>query len=462
MSNLRGKSSNSISLRLSFSCLWLYLNGLVLGLVLPISVHAQTEEAATLLEQSVEHSVEQSELQKQVDKEKLRHSIDVQFVELRKDLEQENAFSLELADGYFEYATLLSEAGYYEDANSAYEKANHIQKTNHGIDSEQQIPALEALFNNYFLSGEIDEAQTYIENVVRIEEKNPSIKDKPSTIMQLKLGHYYLDKLKNSSPDSEIAVTYLKLANKYFLAVVQQNREKKLSGTLFPYGELAMTSYLGDQLVRKPEKIYKSSFQLSSANLLREVRGHSQAVMSTESAPVEDIQHNVEIDQALPRALSMLKYYFNKADEEGNVKEALKATLALGGLNYLAGRVQLAKDYYAMAWAVAKLLPENHPDRLALKQPAQLPDFKYAYNPVVNQDEIDNADDGDQILTVPLQFDVNERGSIKNVKVLVDAERKLVSKAKRELRKYPFRPAIREGLLTDAEGFVQLVAVNVN
>ncbi|MBX2849689.1 MAG: hypothetical protein KTR16_15305, partial [Acidiferrobacterales bacterium] len=65
------------------------------------------------------------------------------------------------------------------------------------------------------------------------------------------------------------------------------------------------------------------------------------------------------------------------------------------------------------------------------------------------------------LLEIPMQFDVNDRGGIKNIQALTDTERKLVSKAKYELRKYPFRLAIVEGRLNDSQGYTYAVAVNL-
>ena len=434
--------------------------GLMTLLLLTTGISQATQDSANPGPDQATDPVSQIDLEKNLDRQRLHQEIDAQFERIRLGKENGSAFNLELGDEYLNYATLLSQAGFFDDANSAYQRAAHIQKTNHGIDSAQQLPALEGLFNNKFAVGDINDAEKYLDDVARVEQKNPSLRDKSSVLMRLKMGHYYLEKLKNISKTNELGQRYLKSANKYFLAVIEQNESKKLKGSLFPYGELAMTSYLGDQLQRRPDKVFTSNLVRTPANLLKEIRGHGTSTTTAELAPIEDILYNEELDQALPRALSMLKYYFKKADAEGNVEEALKATLALGDLNFLSGRTQRAKDYYAYAWATSQLLAENHPDRLALEQPAQLPNFKYAYNPVVNQEQFDDQN-ASEVLAMPLEFDVNKRGAIKNIKSLVDAERKLVSKAKRELRKYPFRPAIKQGRLSDSQDFVQAVAVEI-
>ncbi len=394
------------------------------------------------------------------DRGQLQRQIDAQLVELLETKKNETPFSLKLGENYFNYGLLLTEFGSYQEANDAFEDSLHIQKTNHGIDSAQQLPALEVLFDNNFAVLDIENAESYVARAVRVEEKNPEIKDRPSVKMQLQLGHYYLDKLENSDFRHESAAKHLRLASQYFMAVIEQNKDRPLDQIALPFGELAMTNYLGNKIIRKPEVRYEDPdpFPPTFTERLAELNGISldSEPLIVVNAPVDDIIYNDYLNGAVPRAMEALKEYFNKAYAEEDVEEALYASLALGDINYLVGRINTADDYYAVAGNVANILPETHPQRLELEKPMSLPAFSYAYT---ESEEDNEFNIGVESISVPLQFNVDQKGRISKIVSIAEIDSRLLTKAKRELRDLTFRPALVNGERVTLDDFIYNVSV---
>jgi len=283
-----------------------------------------------------------------VDRNKLLQEIDAQLLQLSEVKKNEDSFSPVLAESYKNYGSLLTEAGYYQAANEAFQQALQIQRSNHGISGSEQLPTLESLFDNNFAMDEIDEAESYVARTIRIEKENPDIEDRPSVTMQLKLGHYFLDKLQTSSPESEKSAAYLRAANNYFMAVIEQNRHLRLDQVRLPYGEVAMTNYLGNKIYRKPEFVYErdKSIPVTTEILLNQVRGR---ILNTPAsikvdAPIVDLNYNEYLNGSFPRATNALKEHFRKAYDENNIEEALYAATALGDSNFMLDRNQAAPD----------------------------------------------------------------------------------------------------------------------
>lgn len=393
-----------------------------------------------------------------IDNGQLLLEIDEQLLKLNAAKRNGDAFSLALAENYLQYGALLTEAGAYDEANSAFEQALQIQRSNHGIDAPEQMPTLEALFNNHMALQAIESAETYVARALRIEKENSNIVDRPSVNMQLRLGHYYLNRLETSSLDGEKSVSYLRSAIDYFMAIIEQNKHRRLDQVSMPYGELAMVSYYGSNISRKPEIIYEEEeFDPGSVDPIAVARGiiseSSQRI--TRDAPAEDIAYNDYLNRVVPNALEELKVYFRKAYDEENVEQALQASLALGDLNYLAGRDEKADEYYKVAWSVSEVLPDQHPSRMALRKPTEIPSFSYAYSAV---EKVETKSD----VTVNFAFDVDEKGRLRNISTQDNVDSQLSSKARRELRDIIFRPALVDGNRTSAENFVYPVLVKTD
>lgn len=398
-----------------------------------------------------------------LDRRELLQEVDQQFVKLNAAKRNGDPFSIELADNYLQYAALLTEADAYDEANAAYEQALHIQRSNHGINAIEQLPTLEALFDNHLITGNIENADSYVARALRIEKENINIVDRPSATMQLKLGHYFLSRLEASSLESEASAKYLRTAHNYFMAVIDQNKHRRLDQVNLPYGEVAMTNYLGTQISRKPEFIYEqdSSVPVTSEIIRNQLRGRALNLPDQVrvDAPNDDLQYNDYLDRSYPRATNALKEHFLKASEENNAEQALYATIGLGDFNFMLGRNQVADEYYEVAWKIANILPSSHSIKLALNQPVRLPEFNYAYEQARNK----NGTDSDEtVLLVPMKFNVDDKGRLRNISAVADIEKELWSKAERALRQMIFRPALAEGKRSTVKDFVYSVPVRIN
>ena len=330
-----------------------------------------------------------------------------------------------------------------------------LAQSNIGSDSVDQLPSLEGILTEQLRQDERANAEKTLARIIAVEEKNPARDDESSIKMQLELGHYYLVKLAETDPNQESSVDYLRKAHDYFMAVIERNKDMPFNQGYLPYGELAMAAYLSSNINRKPEFIHVEEDSDAGSDPTAEGRGivsdTSQRV--TLPAPAEDIAYNDYLNRTIPNVIEELKEYYNKAIAEKNAEEALSATMAIGDLNFLVGRDETADKYYQFAWKLAGVFPEQHPQKMALTKPSKIPSFNYTYSSVMDSGSAVTVD-------VPLQFDIDERGRLRDISSTSDdISSQLSSKARREVRDLIFRPALDGGNRVKTDEFAYIMAV---
>ena len=324
--------------------------------------------------------------------------------------------------------------------------------------SLEQLSRLKEQFDSQLRQGNIESAEKYLDQAVKIEQQDSTLTEKPSITMQLEIGHYYLNKLKETDPNANSAPAYLRESIERFTSIIEQNNHQRIDEVMLPYGELAMASYLGNNIVRKAEFFFDED-DLGDGSAEPNGQGPGASSETAQrvrvSAPEEDLLHNDYLNRVVPNTLEVLKVYYRKAYDEENVVEALYAVLALGDLNFSVGREEIADQYYKVAWNVGSVLPSNHPRRLGLSQPSPIPNFNYAYSPNIS---VESA----ETMNMPLKFDVNQKGQLDNITSVSDDDKEFLSKARRELRGMIFRPALNNGERISQEDYEYVLSMKTN
>jgi len=379
----------------------------------------------------------------------LAKQLDQQFYTLNLALQNENVFSPIVGEHYFGYGTLLKQAGRFDEARDAFVDALHIEKVNNGIYAIEQRPTLKALFETYLAMGNAEDLEDSLKRVIWLEDQNPELRDNFSFDMVLKMGNYKLDRYLERPSSSEGALLLLESAKQYFAYALARYEDNPISELLMPYGELALTSFLEYQ-------VYYSSTSNSLNSYDRGFRFGSRRPLS--SAQLYD-QPNRLGGRSTKIGLSgefYLKRYLTKARIEENDEQIANALLGLGDINLMSGRIDLAQEYYRLAWQQAQTLADDSPIRLGLNQPVELPAFNYSMTrlPIKGRRET---------IAIPLTIDVAANGKVASVdKIALDDEyTDYYARAKRTVNKLIFRPAIIDGKLADVQQFTHQVKVHV-
>jgi len=359
----------------------------------------------------------------------LRRDVDAAYAALTKTLEEEDSFSPALGEHYLAYGHILLKAGQPRDARKAFASALHIQKVNHGIYDLQQRHILKSMFDAHYILDEPDDYEDVLRRILWLEDKNDGYKDDLSYDMILKVGNANIDRFLRRPSASELALSYLSKAKRYFQYAVRRFGDVPLTEKKLPYGELALVSLLEGttqpRLERPPQDRF-AAFDMTRANRIG-VGEHKRAVK----------QHAQKIHLGGDKDL---RQYFMKAEAEGNQREIVHALLSLGDMAQLFQRTPLAHRYYVSAWEGAQDLANDDPLRTQMNQPVQLPAFNYAMERKHVERRLPSK-------LIPMSFDVLPSGKSTNILPMADDSEHIeyYKSARRSLRKLTFRPAIIDG-----------------
>lgn len=367
----------------------------------------------------------------------LRASLERQFEQILKLEEEEDAFSENLGEAYLGYGRLLGEVGRLEEARDMYAKALHISKINNGVYAIEQRPVLRTMFYMFQAQGKVEEMENYLKQVIWLERKQPELRDTFSYDMVLALGNTYIDKYRAWPKITETSLIRINKSIHYLNYAIKRYSDLPLEQGLLPYGEMALLYYFKHRIAIE---LNRGFYEYSRTRQFTEL----------DKFPAVDSRTSF-----LNSAQGYLKTYLKKATEEGDIEHQVRALRDLGDINLLFERGRVAESYYEKAWLLASELPPTHELVTSFEQPNKIPDFNYAGARATYLDREVEA------VYVPLIMNLDRFGRIE--KILTKAEDnplpKYVFRAKRESRKYFFRPPIDNGKMIEAAGHEQTIRV---
>lgn len=373
-----------------------------------------------------EETVLQAE-QEQVETDRLRYNLEQQFKKLRKTIEEEDAFSLALAEDYFSYGLLLRDSGRYDEAIEVLIDALHILKVNHGIYSMEQRPVLKVLFDIHYDRGDTEDFEDYLGRILWIETKNTEINDEFSYHLLIEVGNRYLDEFLRTPTAGQRSIETLLRAKNHLRSALRLYEDKPLSQILLPYGELSLISVLGGRLYSDVDKT--SSLEDPRIKRSRDLQGRELALFSY-------------FEHSFSDGVGVLKRYLKKAKAEESITHQIRALIGLGDLHQLFKRFLPARDYYQAAFELASLHSDGDGMEYieSFKRPLPLPSFLYS----IERDAV--LPDRPTTL-IPLKLMVDARGQVTSVKYSEQSsdEKRFFIKARRQAKKLVFRPALIDG-----------------
>jgi hypothetical protein len=360
----------------------------------------------------------------------LRDSLERQFQEIQTLKETENAFSERLGESYLAYGRSLTQAGRTDEARSMLVNALHIAKINNGVTSIEQRPILRELFEMNLALGNTQEMTEQVARIVWLEKKNPAEQDIYSFDIIVRLGNYYLDLYLNNRAISELSLSHLNNSTKYLGYAINRYGDRPLSEVLLPYGELALAHY---EKSRIQNEVDRSFYQDTRK------RGYSD---------LDKLQVKHSRLNSFSRSEGFLKDYLRKAKSERDLVNTIQALLGLGDLNLLTGRYMAANKYFDLAWTGAQNLPLAHPIVTSFANPVKLPSFNFS---VVRRPPISAR----ETEMVALSINIDDDGRVRRVatEALVDTDKSTITKARRLVKRYKFRPIIENGKLVASKDY---------
>jgi tetratricopeptide (TPR) repeat protein len=360
----------------------------------------------------------------------LRASLKRQFQQIQILKETEDAFSERLGESYRAYGRSLTQAGRTEEARAMLVNALHIIKVNDGVNSIEQRPILRELFEMNLALGNTEEMTAQVDRIIWLENRHSKEQDSYSFDMVARLGNYYLDLYLKKPVSTELNLNHLNKATRYFGGAVNRYGDLPLSEVLLPFGELALAHH------------YRSKIQneIASATF--------PGVPRTNFANTNSLNgRRLQID-SFSNSERILKSYLRKAKNERDLINTIYALLGLGDLHLLTGRTSKADKYFDLAWAGAQNLPATHSIIESFNNPVKLPSFHFSVvrRPPVSRRETE---------LIVLSINVDNDGRVRSVETdaLVDVDKWVVTKAKRMVKRYKFRPVIDNGKLVESKGY---------
>ncbi len=370
--------------------------------------------------------------------------LDAQQELLLAALQEEGTFSLKLSELYAEYGAVLLRSGRLDEASEVYKQALHIQKVNHGIYSAEQLYFIKNLVDVAIKINDDELVDQYLNQAISIERKNAGLVSEHLREMYISAGHYFVDRYYQQSGRYNVKLALLQKSQSYFEKVLIRSRNKTLDQALIPYGELLLVSYL--------ESTILSEMPIVSNGLTE--RFNSSALSSSPTDIVELQRDYAYVKGAFDRSLRYINSYVSKARSEGNNQEEINAILSWADTLILFKENQEAEKYYKLAWE--KSLDILSSERLLnrFNQPRRIPAYNYLIN---REDELSNQDS----IRIPLTFSVAIDGSVSNVQITDsgDDHREYFTRARNEVNRLHFRPAVIDGEVTAVEEFTYDVRV---
>jgi hypothetical protein len=368
----------------------------------------------------------------------LRQDLKIQHQALRSVQETEDAFSLKLAEHYFDYGKLLIKANELKEAEQAIYNMVHIIKVNHGLNTPQQLPALRTLFLIHYEQGNTQNFESDLASILWLEKQNNLEDQTDSYDLLLQSGHYFLNSYRAKPRASPIALDKLKKAKSYFRTAIVKQKNNSLSDVLPPYAELALSSFYESQIIEEVHATLYFQNKQRTGELTNPRDWKRKWQGYPDSYPLRR--------ESLQAGISALKSYRAKADREGNDKHSISALLAIGDFFVLAGQAKEAYPYYRDAWQLIQSLEPELKGDYDLATPQALPAFPYAQPLLIPSSEQSTR-------AVKMNFKVNAEGVPITIRKISRDEQdyKYYRAARNKLKKMLFRPAVEHGVVIDSQ-----------
>ena len=386
----------------------------------------------------------------------LRDALERQFMQIRKLLETEDAFSESLGEVYLSYGILLRQVGRLDESRKMLVNALHIAKVNNGVNSIEQRPALKALFELNFARQNVEELEDNIRRIIWLEKKVPELDDDFSFDMIVRTGNFFLSAYLENPRTTEFNLANLRRATQYLRLAVNKYGDRPLSVLSMPYGELAYANFLKGKVEFEVNTSASAHRILDDLNRFPEARDGRRTNNDWRRS-------NSVLGGTFDVSERYLKAYFRKAIKERDIEHTVLSLLSLGDISILFGQRLGAQAYYEKAWDASQDLPASHPIIASFDEPQLLPAFNFSETYLKNQERLRVLHDA-IIESIPLIFDVDTDGNVKRLqKDAVDGTTgSHLTRAKRLARRMKFRPIIENGKLIKSIEHRQDVEIRVS
>ena len=333
-----------------------------------------------------------------------------------------------------ELGALLARQGQTEEALSAYRRALHISRINHGLDAVLQLPVLEAMFDVQTKANRIESAGDTLSRIYRVHQQN-YLPDDPATIevlMRIGIWHFsaYFFEI------DRLGLTHLIKARKALGMAHTFSMAGKQDYNFDLYNLLLMTDYGLASMANNSDAGNTDPVGFS---------GPSQSTINL-------------LNSSFRRGKTLLEKGIQEAHESEHRESMVRALLLYADWNQVFNKRNRARKLYLAAYQAALELPEESMIRQSFNRPHRLPDFNSASLQFKPKDA--------ETQMVYVKFDVDDRGFSRSVKILENAEQETIPPhvkraARNTVRTAAYRPAIANGQLIDAKGVTQMIVVEL-
>ncbi len=367
-----------------------------------------------------------------------RYQLAVQQHELNGGAWDEN-----LSQELLGFGTVLQRQGEHEQAIEIFDRAAHLARVTFGLDTLEQIPALQGRINSHIAMGEWDEADrqqqyAYYVHSRGLNRNDPDLVDALAQYAQWSLASYFRGL--GEFPHVRLVDAVRLYSAAHALAVEHyQDDPERLNAYL---NDVAGSAYLvartnAVQVANtQPNARGFNEFAVVEASVLDTYRYRSSGFSQGEAALIKAI----ELQAGLP-------------GEHYSVVNHAEAIAMLGDWYLLFDRRQAGMRHYREAWELlAGESPEQAHEFFARVQ--LLPQFNN-FSEQRRLAAVGRREGGAEYGYVDLSFNVNQYGRLSNVDVLAivpdDSERR-VNRLLRELRQSVVRPRLEDGEPVDMVG----------
>lgn len=383
---------------------------------------SSNEKSKSLLPPHTSAKSEFSEKAIELDRAQLNKIISLQFNEILKLEETEDAFDERFGELYFAYGRSLLNAGEIDEAIGMFKNTLHNIKINNGVRGIEQRPILRALFEANLATDRHIEAEQHLKHLLWIDRNHSS--DMYSMDIVIKMANYFFDQFRTSRTVTEQGLIGLNKSIGYFRYAIQ-NYNHTTGKTPLPYGDFAHAHYLKTLVHSSTDPELYVIAQRKSLSSLRGI-GVTRAI----------------IENSFMQSDFYLKQAYEQAKKSLDLNVTIKSLIQLGDLHILYGSLKGARTYYKFAYELALALPKNHPIPLSFTQPVKLPAFElsnFSRNHQKTMHEI-----------VPMLIDIDKNGYVSSASRVRNIEfpMGLRIRAKNIAKALRFRPIINMTGLT--------------
>jgi len=345
-----------------------------------------------------------------------------------------DAYDDSIGELSLEIGTLLASEGKTEEALSAFRRALHVSRINNGLDSDLQLPVLEAILDLQTKTNQISSAGDTLNRIYRIHQANYLSTD-PATIdalIRIGIWHFsaYFFKIDG------LSLTHLIKARRAFGLAHDFSQDSEQGYNFDLYNLLAMTDHGLASIASSNE---------SSSNDTSSFSGNGQVTVSL-------------VTGSYRRGKLLLETGILDARKSENIDSLVRAILLYADWNQMFNKRNAARKLYIRAYETALKLPEESPLRQSFNHPHRLPDF--------NSTLLQFGPKDVEVEMVPVRFNVDKWGASTNIEILPkENEEKVANSVRRAarstIRTVAYRPSIVNGQPIDSVGVTQTVIVEL-